>query len=64
MGIIYSRELGRFSFRTGSIRNPGLIAFIGGAECLIPDDEIPDLVAALQNYMSRKANEIAKGARK
>jgi hypothetical protein len=26
----------------------------------IPDDEIPNLVAALQNYMSRRAREVAK----
>lgn len=30
--------------------------------CWLPDDEIPNLISALQNYMSRKAKEIAKGA--
>jgi hypothetical protein len=29
----------------------------------IPDDEIPNLVAALQNYMSRRAREVAKEAK-
>jgi hypothetical protein len=29
---------------------------------LIPDDEIPGLVAALQNYMSKRAKEITKAA--
>lgn len=31
--------------------------------CLIPDDEIPGLVAALQNYMSRRAKEITRAAK-
>ena len=31
---------------------------------ILPDDEIPNLVAALQNYMSRRAKELAKGAGK
>lgn len=35
----------------------------GGGEMLLADDQIPDLIAELQNYMSRKANEIAKAAR-
>jgi hypothetical protein len=29
----------------------------------ITDDEIPNLVAALQNYMSRRAREMSKGGK-
>jgi len=29
----------------------------------LPDDEIPSLVSALQNYMSRRAKEITRAAR-
>jgi hypothetical protein len=32
--------------------------------CSLPDDEIPHLISALQHYMSKRANEIAKGAGK
>lgn len=64
MGIFYSRERGRFSVRTLPKDQPGVVLFIGGAEEVIPDDEIPDLVAALQNYMSRRANELSRGAKR
>ena len=42
---------------------PGIaIAANGGG--YVPDDEIPNLVSALQAYMSRRAKELAKGGRK
>jgi hypothetical protein len=31
--------------------------------CVVPDDEIPGLVSALQNYMSKRAKEITKAAK-
>jgi hypothetical protein len=31
--------------------------------CVLPDDEIPALISALQNYMSRRAKEITKAAK-
>ena len=31
--------------------------------CLLPDDEIPDLISALQNYMSRRAKELTRAAK-
>ena len=30
--------------------------------CLLPDDEIPALISALQNYMSKRAKAITKAA--
>lgn len=31
---------------------------------ILPDDEIPNLISALQNYMSQKAKRIAKAAKR
>ena len=46
-----------------SVTNKGIRLVTSPAGCTIPDDEIPNLVSALQNYMSRRAKEITKGAR-
>ena len=34
-----------------------------GRDGFLPDDEIPGLVSFLQDYMSRRAREMAKGAK-
>jgi predicted nuclease with RNAse H fold len=40
---------------------PGIaIAISGGG--YVPDDEIPGLISALQNYMSKRANQITRAA--
>lgn len=42
----------------------GLHVRTNPAGSFLPDNEIPDLMAALQRYMSRRANQMAKQARK
>lgn len=37
----------------------GLRVLTNTAGAIVPDDEIPNLVAALQNYMSKRAKELA-----
>jgi hypothetical protein len=43
--------------------NAGIHVMVGIEACSIPDDEIPNLVSALQNYMSRRAKVLAGNAR-
>lgn len=46
-----------------SHRGPGINIRTSFDGCLINDEEVPRLVAALQNYMSRRANEISRTAK-
>jgi hypothetical protein len=40
----------------------GVFIRTGHQGITLPDDEIPNLISALQDYMSRRAREMAKGA--
>jgi hypothetical protein len=48
---------------TRSGRDPGITIQTSFDGCDIADEEIPGLVSALQNYMSRRAKEITKAAK-
>jgi hypothetical protein len=41
---------------------PGVRFMTNPTGCLVSDEEIPALISALQNYMSRRANQITKDA--
>lgn len=42
----------------------GILVIANPRGAFIPDDEIPRLIGKLQDYMSRRANELAKGAKR
>lgn len=62
--IVYSYmdEFGRTVRLHPVDRGVRVLANTAGA--VIPDDEIPRLIGKLQDYMSRRANELAKGAKR
>lgn len=53
--------------RAVSIYQPGAtgpgVRIITKGSCSIPDDEIPNLISALQAYMSRRAREVTREAK-
>ncbi len=54
----YSHNIEALSVRTVRVDGGyGLGIGTNPGGCLLPDDEIPNLISALQDYMSRRARE-------
>jgi hypothetical protein len=63
-GDVLTIDHGTYANGNAEVEGVHFITLSGGnvTSAVIPDDEIPGLVSALQNYMSKRAKEIAKAA--
>lgn len=59
----FSRDLDQVVICGVPGSQPGISIGTGDPGCFLPDDEIPNLISALQAYMSRRAREVTREAK-